>query len=68
MESENFKFSSGHFVAYRGFRERLHGHNYTMAVKIWGAVLEDGYVVDFGVIKDATKAMCKQLNEYVLLP
>jgi hypothetical protein len=33
VNSENFKFSCGHFVAFKGFRERLHGHNYTMSVR-----------------------------------
>lgn len=35
---EDFKFSSSHFVAYDGFRERLHGHNYTCSVRLKGEV------------------------------
>ena len=34
VASVDFKFSSGHFVAFRGFRERLHGHNYTVAIRL----------------------------------
>jgi 6-pyruvoyl-tetrahydropterin synthase len=33
---EDFKFSSAHFVAFDGFRERLHGHNYQVAVRLKG--------------------------------
>ena len=33
---EDFKFSAAHFVAYDGFRERLHGHNYQVAVRLKG--------------------------------
>lgn len=46
-------------------RERLHGHNYTMAVKLTGrdTVEADGYLMDFGDIKKAARALCKSLNE-----
>ncbi|CAN0414175.1 unnamed protein product, partial [Laminaria digitata] len=37
---EDFKFSSSHFVAFDGFRERLHGHNYTCTVRLKGEVSE----------------------------
>jgi 6-pyruvoyl tetrahydropterin synthase len=33
---EDFKFSAAHFVAFNGFRERLHGHNYQVAVRLKG--------------------------------
>ncbi|CAD7945469.1 unnamed protein product [Amoebophrya sp. A25] len=69
VESVDFKFSSGHFVASRGFRERLHGHNYTVGVRLEGTrVNPDGYVLDFGDVKEVTKSCCRALNEYVLLP
>lgn len=35
VKSEDFKFGCGHFVAFQNFRERLHGHNYTV-----GGVIE----------------------------
>ena len=40
------------FVAFPGFRERLHGHNYAVSVRLRGEVsARDGYVLDFGDIK-----------------
>jgi 6-pyruvoyltetrahydropterin/6-carboxytetrahydropterin synthase len=27
---DDIKFHCAHFVAYKGFREKLHGHNYTV--------------------------------------
>ncbi len=30
----DFKFNSAHFIAFKGFREKLHGHNYTVSVKV----------------------------------
>eukprot|EP00392_Amoebophrya_sp_AT5.2_P010178 g10231.t1 len=69
VESVDFKFSSAHFVASRGFRERLHGHNYTVKVALEGKRVNlDGYVIDFGDVKDVTKRVCKGLNEKVLVP
>jgi len=60
VEAVDFKFSAGHFVAYKGFRERLHGHNYTVKVRLNGEKLNaDGYILDFGDVKRETKAACK---------
>ena len=76
MKSEAFKFSCAHFVAYQGFRERLHGHNYTVEVHLNGETSDegisslnhDGYLIDFGDVKKATKDACNSLNETFILP
>ena len=36
ISKEDMKFSCAHFIAYKGFRERLHGHNYSMSVRLIG--------------------------------
>lgn len=68
VSKDSFKFNAAHFIAYRGFRERLHGHNYRVSVRMEGPVGDDGYVVDFGDIKRATRAVCESLNERVIVP
>ena len=65
---EYFKFNAAHFMAYPGFRERLHGHNYQVAVRIEGALAEDGYVLDFGIVKRVTRRVCESLDERTLIP
>ena len=60
--------NAAHFIAYKGFREPLHGHNYQVSVAISGVVGADGYVLDFGVVKELTKAVCAELDERVLVP
>ncbi len=65
---EILKFNAAHFIAYPGFRERLHGHNYQVAVRIEGDLGRDGYVVDFGLVKRVTRELCDRLDERVLLP
>lgn len=62
------KFNAAHFIAYPGFRERLHGHNYQVSVRIEGELGPDGYVLDFGVLKRATKRVCEELDERTILP
>jgi len=62
------KFSAAHFIAYKGFREPLHGHNYQVSVRVEGGLGADGYVLDFGVVKQAAKRVCERLDERVLLP
>jgi len=65
---ENLKFNAAHFIAYPGFRERLHGHNYQVTVRVEGDLGADGYVLDFGLVKQATKRVCEALDEYTILP
>jgi len=62
------KFAAAHFIAYKGFREPLHGHNYQVSVRVEGGLGTDGYVLDFGVVKQAAKRVCERLDERVLLP
>lgn len=70
VSKADFKFNCAHFIAFRGFRERLHGHNYTASVKVTGSshIGSDGYVIDFGDIKKATRSICKTMNEYFICP
>ncbi|DBA04961.1 TPA: LOW QUALITY PROTEIN: hypothetical protein N0F65_006963 [Lagenidium giganteum] len=68
VSKDYMKFNAAHFIAYKGFREKLHGHNYRVAVTITGVVGADGYVVDFGDIKKISRVICKDLNESFLVP
>ncbi|VEU40035.1 unnamed protein product [Pseudo-nitzschia multistriata] len=70
VNKADFKFNAAHFVAFQGFRERLHGHNYTVGVRLLGSrkICHDGYVLDFGDVKKVVKAVCKKLNERFLCP
>jgi 6-pyruvoyl-tetrahydropterin synthase len=70
VSKDTFKFNAAHFVAFSGFRERLHGHNYRVSVRLLGErkIGADGYVIDFGNVKDVTKAVCKKLNEHFICP
>ena len=70
VSNDTFKFNAAHFVAFKGFRERLHGHNYKVGVRLLGSrtIGADGYLIDFGEVKGVTKKVCKDLNEHFLCP
>jgi 6-pyruvoyl-tetrahydropterin synthase len=68
VTKENLKFSAAHFIAYPGFREPLHGHNYQVGVRVEGRLAETGYVLDFGLIKKITKEIADRLDERTIIP
>lgn len=68
VSKDYLKFAAAHFIAYPGFREPLHGHNYQVSVRVEGGLGADGYVLDFGVVKQAAKRVCERLDERVLIP
>lgn len=62
-------FCSGHFITYEGDHcERLHGHNYRVAVEVQGPLDENHYVVDFIALKDMTRSITAELDHRMLLP
>lgn len=68
VAKEYLKFSAGHFIAYPGFRERLHGHNYQLSVRVEAVLGPEGYVLDFGLVKRVAKALCDELDERTIVP
>jgi 6-pyruvoyl-tetrahydropterin synthase len=68
VAKENLKFSAAHFIAYPGFREPLHGHNYQVGVYVEGRLAKTGYVIDFGLIKSLTREIVDRLDERTIVP
>jgi len=68
VAKENLKFSAAHFIAYPGFREPLHGHNYQIGIRVEGRLGDTGYVLDFGLIKRLTKEIADRLDERTIIP
>lgn len=68
VTKDYLKFNAAHFMAYKGFREALHGHNYRVSVEVEGDLGAQGYVLDFGVVKEVARRVCKRLDEKVLIP
>lgn len=68
VEKDYLRFNAAHFIAYKGFREALHGHNYRVSVEVQGDLGQQGYVLDFGVVKRVARRVCERLNEKTLIP
>ncbi len=70
LAKQDFKFSVAHFTLFAdGSAERLHGHNYSVAVELEGDSLDEaGLLVDVGRIKERVRKACARLDEHVLVP
>jgi 6-pyruvoyltetrahydropterin/6-carboxytetrahydropterin synthase len=69
LDKEFHVFSAGHFITFHeNICERLHGHNYRVAVEVEGPLDENAYVVDFIVLRDALKAITGELDHRMMLP
>lgn len=70
LSKQNFKFSAAHFLIFNEkHAERLHGHNYQVKVDLaFSKKSDQGYLVDFNILKKEIKARLEQWDEYVLLP
>ena len=68
-EKEAHKFSSAHYTIFSATeRERLHGHNYFVSVRIVAKMGINGFSADYNVYKRRIKALCDKYDEYMLLP
>ena len=69
IAKEYLKFSAAHFTIFSASeRERVHGHNFTVAAEITAGVDDNGMTSNYRVYKNALKRCCEALDEYVLLP
>ncbi len=63
-----FTFSCAHFITFnRTVGERLHGHNYRVAVEVAGPLDENHYVFDFIALQNLTRAIAGELDHHMLL-
>ncbi|MFT7286326.1 MAG: 6-pyruvoyltetrahydropterin/6-carboxytetrahydropterin synthase [Halieaceae bacterium] len=68
IDKESHKFSAAHFTIFSATeRERLHGHNYSVSAMIAAPMGNNGFAADYNVYKRRIKALCEELDEYLLL-
>jgi dihydroneopterin triphosphate aldolase (PTPS-III) / 6-pyruvoyltetrahydropterin synthase len=70
VNKSDFKFNIAHFIVHRNVRERMHGHNYQLSIRVVGdqGLCSDGYLMDFGEVKRQARKLCKEMNEYFICP
>jgi 6-pyruvoyl-tetrahydropterin synthase len=68
LAREQYKFSCAHMTVFAdGSKERLHGHNYTIAVAIDVDRVDLAAMLPFAPIKTALAELCALWKEHVLL-
>lgn len=69
VTKDHLVFSAAHFITFNGnICERLHGHNWRVAVEVAGPLDENHYVFDFIALRDATQRLVNELDHHMLLP
>ncbi len=69
VTKDHLVFSAAHFITFNGnICERLHGHNWRVAVEVAGPLDENSYVFDFIALRDAALKLVGELDHRVLLP
>jgi len=68
ISKEYLKFSAAHFTIFSATdRERLHGHNFSVAADVTAPVGDNGMCFSYRIIKDKMQARGSELDEYMLL-
>ena len=63
VTKDYLKFSAAHFIAYKGFRENLHGHNYRVRVHLRADRLDElGMVLDFADLKGEVRSVLSRYD------
>jgi len=69
VTKDHLVFSAAHFITFNGnICERLHGHNWRVAVEISGGLDENSYVFDFIALRDNLQNIVNELDHRMLLP
>jgi 6-pyruvoyltetrahydropterin/6-carboxytetrahydropterin synthase len=72
VTKDHLVFSAAHFITITTpageMCERIHGHNWRVAVEVAGPLDENGYVFDFIALRDALQAIVAELDHRMLLP
>ena len=56
VTKDHLVFSAAHFITFNGnICERLHGHNWRVAVEVAGPLDENSYVFDFIALRDGPR-------------
>src|SRR5260221_2928065 len=69
VTKDSLVFSAGHFITFAGDNcERIHGHNYRVAVEADRELDVNAYVFDFLALRDDTRVIVDELDHRMLLP
>ncbi len=64
----NIRFSSAHFIPGNWKCSRIHGHDYSISVRLMGSLEGKNYLIDFTKVKSALREIADGLDHRVLIP
>lgn len=68
IDKEAHKFSAAHYTIFDAeTRERLHGHNFDVSLKVVAPTGHNGFSADYNLYKNRVALLCDELDEYLLL-
>jgi 6-pyruvoyltetrahydropterin/6-carboxytetrahydropterin synthase len=69
VTKDHLVFSAGHFITFDGEHcERIHGHNWRVAVEVEDVLDRNHYVFDFIALLEMTRELVAELDHRMLLP
>ena len=69
ITQDDLAFSAAHFITLDARQcERLHGHDYRVAVELHGPLGDNQYVVDFVALHRLVRGLVEPLDHRILLP
>lgn len=68
LDRQDLAFSAAHFITFGGQCERLHGHNYRVAVEVHGPLDANQLVADFVALAEIVGQLLSDWDHRVLLP
>lgn len=67
VQGVRLRFAAAHMATLGDDLEPLHGHNYIASCRVDGALTDDRWVIDFGILKRAVREACEELDHRFLL-
>lgn len=61
------RFDAAHVIPHHPKCGHLHGHTYALHASMEGETAERGFIADFGIVKDALRAVADRLDHGVLV-
>lgn len=69
IANDQLVFSAGHFITLAdGVCESVHGHDYRVAVELWGELGPHQYLVDYLALEKMAQALLAEWDHKMLLP
>jgi 6-pyruvoyltetrahydropterin/6-carboxytetrahydropterin synthase len=62
------RFSASHIIPGHDKCGRLHGHNYSVSVRLYGSKSAEGIIFDFVELKERLRTILDELDHRLLLP